>query len=116
MCQESSPTPPTHSDVCLQDLLAKTLPSKCRMESGSSVVWSWDHKDLSRGGSSTPSTLASRSGEGESGWRVYLSDILERGPLSKHYFLSRKAKDGILRRAQKRGKKLPELLERALRE
>jgi hypothetical protein len=32
------------------------------------------------------------------------------------YFLSAKACQGILRRAEKRGKKLPEVLERALRE
>ena len=43
-----------------------------------------------------------------------LSDILEANPLPK-YFLSPKACEGILRRAEKRGKKLPVMLETALR-
>ena len=47
-----------------------------------------------------------------------LSDILESdagGSLSK-YYLSDTAKTGILRRAEKRGKKLPKMLEEALRQ
>jgi hypothetical protein len=43
-----------------------------------------------------------------------LSDILETGILPQRYFLSAKACAGILRRAEKRGKNLPEALERAL--
>ena len=43
-----------------------------------------------------------------------LSQILEAGALQK-YYLSKKACMGILRRAETRGKKLPEMLERALR-
>ena len=42
-----------------------------------------------------------------------LSQILEETPLPK-YSLSAKACQGILRRAEKRGKKLPELLEKTL--
>ena len=42
-----------------------------------------------------------------------LSQILEANPLTK-YSLSPKACQGILRRAEKRGKELPEMLERAL--
>lgn len=44
-----------------------------------------------------------------------LSDILE--PIGAHlspYYLSAKACRGILERAQRRGKKLPEMLHRAL--
>lgn len=44
-----------------------------------------------------------------------LSDVLEQNPDEK-YNLSAKACQGILRRAEKRGKKLPEMLERALAE
>ncbi len=44
-----------------------------------------------------------------------LSDILEKGPIPPRFFLSAKAAAGILRRAEKRGKKLPEALEQALR-
>ena len=44
-----------------------------------------------------------------------LSDILETGDLPQRYFLSAKACQGILRRAEKRGKTLPPQLEAALR-
>jgi predicted nucleic acid-binding protein len=43
-----------------------------------------------------------------------LSDILETGGVPRRYFLSAKACAGILRRAAKRGKKLPDLLAAAL--
>lgn len=45
-----------------------------------------------------------------------LSDILEAQPVPERYFLSPKACAGILRRAEKRGKKLPERLRIALEE
>jgi hypothetical protein len=45
-----------------------------------------------------------------------LSDILETGDLPQRYFLSPKACAGILRRAEKRGKELPQQLKRALTE
>ena len=44
-----------------------------------------------------------------------LSDILETGDVPRKYFLSQKACLGILRRAEKRGKELPKVLEDALR-
>lgn len=44
-----------------------------------------------------------------------LSSVLETGPIPRKYFLSSKACAGILRRAEKRGKQLPELLARALK-
>jgi hypothetical protein len=43
-----------------------------------------------------------------------LSDILETGDVPRRYFLSPKACAGILRRAEKRGKDLPESLRDAL--
>jgi hypothetical protein len=43
-----------------------------------------------------------------------LSDILEAGELPQRYFLSPRACAGILRRAEKRGKDLPESLRDAL--
>ncbi len=43
-----------------------------------------------------------------------LSEILETGPVDRRYFLTPKACRGILRRAEKRGKTLPEVLQRAL--
>ena len=44
-----------------------------------------------------------------------LSEILETGPIDPRYFLSAKACAGILRRAEKRGKVLPEPLALALK-
>jgi len=45
-----------------------------------------------------------------------LASVLETGPVDERYYLSRKASRGILRRAEKRGKALPPVLEMALRE
>ena len=44
-----------------------------------------------------------------------LSDTLETGDLPQRFFLSATACQGILRRAEKRGKKLPEQLYQALK-
>ena len=60
--------------------------------------------------------LSTRNG---SEWRsgavaCSLSSILETGPVDPRYFLSPKACAGILRRAEKRGKELPEPLRLAL--
>jgi hypothetical protein len=43
-----------------------------------------------------------------------LSEVLETGEIPSKYFLSPKACQGILRRAEKRGKKIPEALRVAL--
>lgn len=43
-----------------------------------------------------------------------LSDILETGDLPQRYFLTARACAGILRRAERRGKELPEALHQAL--
>jgi hypothetical protein len=45
-----------------------------------------------------------------------LSDTLETGALPQRFFLSAKACDGILRRAEKRGKTLPNALQQALQD
>ena len=44
-----------------------------------------------------------------------LSDILESGNIPQKYYLSQGACAGVLRRAERRGKKLPAVLEEALR-
>jgi hypothetical protein len=44
-----------------------------------------------------------------------LAEVLETGTVPTHYYLSPRACSGILRRAAKRGKKLPEALEAALK-
>jgi hypothetical protein len=43
-----------------------------------------------------------------------LSDVLETGPLPPRFSLSKKACEGILRRAERRGKALPPMLKKAL--
>src|SRR5699024_3029898 len=45
-----------------------------------------------------------------------LSDVLETGDVPQRYFLSAKACAGILRRAEERGKQLPQSLALALKE
>ena len=78
-------------------------------DSGPKGSWSV-RVDLSNG------QLWTRSG---SEWRrdgvaCSLSQILETGPIDPRYYLSPRACEGILRRAEKRGKKLPEPLRLAL--
>jgi hypothetical protein len=70
-----------------------------------------DPKEQSRGGSWTPNISA---------WPndavvCSLSQVLETGSIPPRYFLSAKACAGILRRAEARGKTLPEQLLSALR-
>ena len=67
--------------------------------------------------SSTPNTLGWLRGvEGSFSLPclVNLSKVLESGPVHQKYFLSEKACSGILRRAERRGKALPEPLRQAL--
>jgi hypothetical protein len=67
--------------------------------------------------SSMPNTLPWLKGVEESfslPCLVSLSQVLENGPVPQRYFLSEKACSGILRRAEKRGKQLPEQLRAAL--
>lgn len=78
--------------------------------SGRSLVLLLDHKEQSRGSLGTlnisdwPSAAAVCS----------LSQVLVRGSIPEQYFLSPTACAGILRRAENRGKTLPEPLMRAL--
>jgi hypothetical protein len=45
---------------------------------------------------------------------VFLADVLERGQIPERFCLSSKAAAGILRRAERRGRELPEELRAAL--
>ena len=59
--------------------------------------------------------LPSRSADAESSLLVAsLSEVLETGTLPQRYCLSAKACSGILKRAERRGKKLPQMLKAAL--
>lgn len=79
--------------------------------SGQTLVMCLDPKGQSRGASSMPNI---------SEWPndaavCLLSQVLEQTSIPQRYFLSAKACAGILRRAEKRAKKLPPMLEQALR-
>ena len=98
----------------LDGLSGKTSPASChRTEDGilepSSGRWgSWgmgSHTECwTLNGSEWPNDVAVCS----------LSDTLETGAVPQRFFLSPKACQGILRRAEKRGKKLPSALQQAL--
>ena len=115
-CPESSRTGPTPSATCLRDWLARTMPSCASPDGGRTRGLFPDQKGRWPTGFSTPSISVFRSEGAEYGFaRVTLSEVLETGPVPERYFLSAAACAGILRRAERRGKKLPEHLEAALR-
>ena len=87
---------------CSQAVRGETSPESCEPFLNTGI--------LHAGESSMLNTLASRSDAVESS----LSAILETGDLPQRFFLSAKACAGILRRAKKRGRKLPEPLRLAL--
>jgi hypothetical protein len=75
----------------------------------------WQNSGMgSLGGVLTHNSSVSHSGEKEC--TSSLSKVLETGELPQRFYLSQKACAGILRRAEKRGKKLPPMLEQALRQ
>ena len=76
-------------------------------------VWLMDEVEPSPGACWIPDTSELPSG-GEEFSRVSLSEILLRIGPDERYWLSPKACQGILRRANRRGKALPEALQAAL--
>jgi hypothetical protein len=91
-----------------QQSLFPSTPDKSGMQ-----VWLPDKTGQLPGVSWTHSTSESPN-DGAECSRVYLSDILTQVPPDARYWLSPKACAGILRRATRRGKKLPEPLQKAL--
>ena len=94
----------------LPDLPAKMIRSSHQGANGQTLVLCLDPKEQSRGGSSTPNF---------SEWPndaavCSLSQVLEKGSIPPRFFLSGTACAGILRRAEKRGKRLPPSLHAAL--
>lgn len=92
----------------------RTSPASChRTEAGTLVPYSgaWS----SSGMASPTECLTLNSSEWPSDAGVcLLSDILETGDVPRRFFLSATACQGILRRAEKRGKELPTMLRQAL--
>ena len=86
-------------------------PSLFPRTDGSVQVWLRDQPESPRGGYWTLNTLGCHSAVAAS-----LSSVLEpEGLIPPKYLLSPKACQGILRRAEKRGKALPPMLDAALR-
>ena len=81
-----------------------------RMENGCRSGRSWETVMLSPGASSTPRRVGASHKDGN----VYLLSSILQADAPEKYCLSPKACRGILRRAQKRGKELPEVLKAAL--
>ena len=114
-CPEFS-TSQTTPSVVSWERWQEAMPHSFHQESqaGRTRVWLMDPGDAPHGGVSTPSTSVwPNDGSGSS---CSLAAVLEDGPVPTHYFLSSTACAGILRRADKRGKTLPEPLEAALRQ
>jgi hypothetical protein len=100
----------------------RTSPASCRrQEDGTLVPFSGAWANSGMGSPTECLTLSTSEWTGLAGLSLNddgvcsLSDILETGDVPQRYYLSAKACKGILRRAEKRGKDLPQLLARALR-
>jgi len=106
---DSSPRP---EEPTLQQWLEKWLEpnSLYRKTNGKTPEWRLDPGDSSSGQFWTRNGSEFRNGAVASS----LSEILETGEVDRRYFLSAKACQGILRRAEKRGKALPTTLRLAL--
>ena len=109
--QESCPTRPMHSAISSLVSLARMHPLCRQGNDGETLVLSLGKDDVLHGECSTLNISESPNDVRESGlWQVLERDVPQK------YYLSRAAKDGILRRAERRGKALPVELERALRQ
>jgi hypothetical protein len=92
----------------------KTSPASCRLMEGGILEPSsgcWQNAGM---GSPTEFLTLNTSEWPRDAAVCSLSDVLETGEVPQRFFLSPTACKGILRRAEKRGKKLPEALRRAL--
>jgi hypothetical protein len=109
-CQESLTPLTTPLDVFLERLPEKMVRSSLQGASGQTLVACLVPKEQWRGDFLTPNFSAWPNDADV----CSLSQVLETGLIPQRFFLSEKACAGILRRAEKRGKRLPEQLQRAL--
>ena len=114
-CPEpSAATKAKTSDASLKsssELARKYLFLDLRTDAGHSQERSWVTATVSRGGSSTRNTGECPSAAKESTlWQILQENAPEK------YYLSARACEGILRRAERRGKELPPILREALEE
>lgn len=99
------------SAAFLARLLGKTASCSLQGGGGRTLVVCMDPKEQSRGGYLTPNISAWPNAAAV----FSLWQVLEKDSIPQRYFLSAKACAGILRRAETRGKALPEQLRVALR-
>ena len=92
----------------------KTCLESCRVEEDGTLVPSSGRWRSSGTGTHTECWTLNTSEWPNAAVVCSLSDTLETGVVPQRFFLSAKACAGILRRAEKRGKELPEALEAAL--
>src|SRR5690606_11599048 len=107
---ESSTPKITPSGAFLLSLPAKKSRLSRQGKNGRTLVLCLDPKEQSRGESLMPNISAWPNDAAV----CSLSQVLERGSIPSRYFLSAKRCAGILRRAEKRGKELPQALRLAL--
>jgi hypothetical protein len=104
MYQECCPVRITHSAASWLDSLGSACRFSRQGTDGRTLVACMDPKEQLHGGSSMPNISAWPNDAAVCG----LSQVLETGAIPAKYFLSAKACAGILRRAEKRGKDLPQ--------
>lgn len=100
----------TPSGASWDDLLEQTLPYHPEQGDGRVRVWLPAQKGKRLGGSSTLNISECPNDAEESS----LSQVLETTSIPQKYFLSARACEGILKRAERRGKVLPDTLRAAL--
>ena len=109
-----SPTSLLQTDTSLNGLSGKTSPASCPADQEGILVPSSGRWGKSGMGGPTESWTHSSLEFHSDAAVCSLSDILETGAVPPRFFLSATACKGILRRAEKRGKALPEALRQAL--
>ncbi|PHM30302.1 hypothetical protein Xsze_04346 [Xenorhabdus szentirmaii DSM 16338] len=110
MCRASCPATIMPSAVFLRDLPEKMNRCSHQGKSGQTQVMCLDPKETSHGGYS----MLNISAWPNDGAVCLLSQVLEKTSVRPRYFLSQTACEGILRRAEHKGKSLPDMLHRAL--
>lgn len=101
----------TPSARFLDSFPAKSVNWSHQGKNGRTLVMCLDPKEQSRGASLMPNISAWPNDASV----CLLSQVLEQTSIPQEFFLSPKACEGILRRAENRGKTLPEALGMALR-
>lgn len=104
MLLESLTPKTTPLDAFWEHLQGKIASYSQQGKNGQTLVVCLDHKEQSRGESSTPN-ISEWPNDADV---CLLSQVLEKDSIQQKYYLSSTACAGILRRAEVRGKKLPE--------